>query len=83
MGCVYKKVCISKRAVNFAKFFSYGNLLILTSIVLVLTQKLGEAQHLITHKFNNADTNKAKPLGHIITISSRIPSHQTLYGNFP
>ena len=40
---------------NFAKFFSYGNSLMLTSIVLVLTQKLGEAQLSITHKFNNTD----------------------------
>ena len=30
-----------------------------TSIVLVLTQKLGEAQHSITHKFNYTDTNKS------------------------
>ena len=59
-GFVYKKVYISKRAVNFAKFFSYGNSLMLTSIALVLTQKLEDAQHSITHKFNNTDTNKSK-----------------------
>ena len=57
------RCCISKRAVNFAKFFSYGNSLMLTSTVLVLTEKLGEAQHSITHKFNKTDTNKSKNSG--------------------
>ena len=61
-GCVCKKICISKRAVNFAKFFSYGNSLMLT-IVLVLKQKLGGAQHSITYKFNNTHTNKSKNSG--------------------
>ena len=57
---MYIKKEKSKRAVNFAKFFSQGNSLMLTSIVLVLTQKLGEAQHSIRHKFNNTHTNKSK-----------------------
>ena len=35
----------------------------LTSIVLAFTQKLGDAQHSITHKFNNTDTNKSKNAG--------------------
>ena len=38
----------------------------ITLIVLVKlgeTQKLGEAQHSITHKFNDTDTNRSKNSG--------------------
>ena len=54
-----------KASCELCKVFSYGNSLMLTSTVLVFTQKLGDAQHSITHKFNNTDTTKAKTLDHI------------------
>ena len=53
-----------KGSCELSKF--YGNSVMLTSIVLVKlweTQKLGEAQHSITHKFNDTDSYKSKNSG--------------------
>ena len=61
---VYIKRYLIKGSCELFKF--YGNSVMLTSIVLVKlweTKKLGEAQHSITHKFNDTDSYKSKNSG--------------------